>query len=128
MPKQSMTRTQAQWESLLAAVEADRAEIPHMGIYSAPLEAQLSDLKAELARRSAMQAEVRQSTRAITEFLRNGRDLASRVRNYLRACYGPDSDALAEFGLKPLHKRQRRRSDLRKEENGTPWNPTVPVE
>lgn len=126
MPKQSMARTQVQWENLLAGIKINEAELSHVEIYSAPLDAQLADLKAELARRSALQAEVRRSTRTIKEFLRNGRDLASRVGNYLRACYGPDSDKLVEFGLKPPRKRRPDRNDLRKEERGAPWNPTVP--
>jgi len=128
MPRQSMAQTQVQWENLLAGIKINDAELPHVGIYSAPLDAQLAGLKAELVRRSALQAEVRRSTRTIEEFLRNGRDLASRISNYLKACYGPNNDKLVEFGLKPIGKRRRGRSDLRKEESGTPWNPTVPVE
>lgn len=128
MPRQSMARTQVQWENLLAGIKINEAELPPVEIYSAPLDAQLAGLKAELARRSALQAEVRRSTRTIRQFLKNGRNSASRIGSYLKAWYGFDSERLVGFGLKPLYKRRRGGSDLRKEESGTPWNPTVPVE
>jgi hypothetical protein len=125
MPKQSMAQTQVQWENLLAGIKINEAELPHVEIYSAPLDVQLAGLKAELARRSALQAEVRRSTRTILQFLKAGRSLGSRIGSYLKACYGFDSERLVEFGLEP-RKRRQGRNDLRKEENGAPWNPTVP--
>jgi hypothetical protein len=128
MPKNSMAGVQAEWEKLLAGVEANRSELAHVEVFSAQLDAQLNDLRAELARRSAMQADVLQSSRTIQESLRTGRDLARRIGYSLKARYGSRSDKLVEFGLKPprKHRPGRSGSDLRKEESGAPWNPTVP--
>lgn len=127
MEKECTTGTQATWEKLLAAIEANRSELPHVGIYSEQLETQLGDLRAELARRAVLQAEMRRSTRAVNDLLTAGRNLASRISNYLKASYGPQSDKLLEFGIKPIRKRRpgSDEPDLRKEERGAPWNPTV---
>ena len=129
MPKTSMAGTQSAWENLLAGVDANRADLPHLEGYSTQLDTQLKDLKAELVRRSALQAEVLRSTRTITELLKSGRDLASRIAYALRAQYGHDGDKLVEFGVKPTrqHKPVRNGPDLRKEERGAPWIPTATV-
>lgn len=110
MPKQSMPNIQHQWARLLAGIAANKAELPHVEVFSTQLEAQLNDLKAELVRRERMQAEVRRSTRIIQESLRNGRGLASRISSYLKASYGLDSIKLLRFGLKPLRRSRPVRS------------------
>ena len=107
MSGKSMAKTQAGWERLLAGIEANKESLPEIAAFCAALGAQLTNLKAELARRSVMQAEVRRSTCTITESLEAGGELASRISHYLRARYGRGSGQLVEFGLNPSGKRRK---------------------
>jgi len=103
----SIPNIQADWENLLVGIEANKEELPEVEGFCVSLRAELSDLKADLARRSAMQIETRRLTRSIQESLEEGRDLASRLSSYLRARYGPGSRKLIEFGLTPNGRRRK---------------------
>lgn len=107
MIKRSMDKTQNDWEHLLAGIGSNKEDLPEIEAFCASLRIRLADLKAERARRSAMQAEVLRSTRTIQESLERGRDLASRISSYLRAKYGPGSRKLIEFGLQPNGRRRK---------------------
>jgi hypothetical protein len=105
-----MDRTQGDWEKLLAGIEANKEDLSYVEGFCVSLQAQLSDLKADLARRSAIQVEARRLTQAIQGSLEEGRDLASRISSYLRAKYGPGSRKLIEFGLTPNGRKKRKGS------------------
>lgn len=107
MIRRSIPKIQTDWENLLAGIEANKENLPEIEAFCGSLQAQLSDLKADLARRSAMQTETRRLTRSIQEALVEGRDLASRISSYLRAKYGPGSRKLIEFGLTPNGRRRK---------------------
>jgi len=107
MIRRSTAKTQADWENLLAGIEANKEDLPEVEGFCVSLRAQLSDLKTDLARRSAIQIEARRLTRSIQESLVEGRDLASRISSYLRARYGPGSRKLIEFGLTPNGRRRK---------------------
>jgi hypothetical protein len=107
MIRRSIPKIQANWENLLAGIEANKEDLPYVEGFCVSLQAQLSDLKADLARRSAIQLEARRLTQVIQESLEEGRDLASRISSYLRAKYGPGSRKLVEFGLTPNGRRRK---------------------
>jgi hypothetical protein len=126
MSKDSYAQTLTGWEELLAAIEANKSDLSPVDPYSVQLEAELSDLKAALARRSALRAELLQTTKNIRCYVALGKDLTIRIRGWIRSQYGHRSEKLAEFGIKPHRKRRppRARPVSEAPEQGAPWSPT----
>ena len=104
MSEQSLAGILSTWDQLLAAVEANQEDLPHVEPWRVQLEASLTDLRALHARRATLHAEMCQSTQDLQDFLALGKDLAARVRYGVRAQYGFRSDKLIEFGMKPSRK------------------------
>jgi len=128
MSDNSLAGILSDWDGLLAAVEANREDLPHVEPCRVQLEASLMDLRALHARRATLQAELRRSTRDLRDLVAGGRDLAARVRYGVRSRYGFRSDKLTEFGIRPSRKGRspRGRPAPGSEEQGTPRNPTAP--
>ncbi|HTG35803.1 MAG TPA: hypothetical protein VLB76_23000 [Thermoanaerobaculia bacterium] len=128
MSDNSLTGILSDWDGLLAAVEANREDLPYVEPCRVLLEASLTDLRALHARRATLQAELRRSTRDLRDLVACGRDLAVRVRYGVRSRYGFRSDKLAEFGIRPSRKGRspRGRPAPGNGEKGAPRNPTAP--
>jgi hypothetical protein len=126
MYKKSLPRSLAQWEQLLAGVEANREALPHVDVYRAQLEAEMSDVRAAQSRRSALHAESLQTTRNLLSFAERGEELAARIRAGIALQYGPRSEKLVEFGMKPTHRR-RKSKPVPETEKGAPRKPAETV-
>lgn len=118
--KKAFAQVTADWDQLLAAVEANRADLPEVEAFRVQLEANLEDLRAAQARRASLEAERLQATRAVKVSLVHGRALASRIRFWVRGQYGDQSDKLVEFGMKPYRGRRPARG---KPERGERYSP-----
>ena len=129
MSRNGFNDTMADWEGLLAAVEANRSEIPSSDVYAAQLAAAVQEVQAIRARKSALRSEARELTQSLVGGLASGNDLAIRLRSWVRAWYGPHSEKLAEFGVKPIRKRgpYGRRPAPTGAEDEAPQNPTSTV-
>jgi hypothetical protein len=114
----------AEWEQLLAAVEANRDDLPQAEALRVQLEASLEDLRALQAQRAALEANRLRATQDLRICFDQGRALASRLREWVRGQYGVRGDKLIEFGMKP--RRKRRIRGRPEKEEGAPWKPTEP--
>lgn len=116
----------ADWEELLAALEANQDDLSLVDPYSAHLRAELSNLRTALARQSALRAEMLQATQDVHCYVALGKDLTRRIRDWLRSQYGHRSEKLTEFGIKPIRRRHPPRVRPVSETAGheTPRNPT----
>jgi hypothetical protein len=116
------------WDRLLAAVEANREDLPQVEALHVELEASLTDLRILHARRATLQREMLVRTQELKILAAQGRDLAVRIRYVIRARYGFRSDKLLEFGIKPIPERRprHRRSPPDRLETEAPRNPTAP--
>jgi hypothetical protein len=121
--------TMADWEGLLAAVEANRSEIPSSDVYAAQLAAAVQEVQAIRARKSALRSEARELTRSLVGGLALGNDLVIRLRSWVRAWYGPHNEKLTEFGVKPIRKRgpYGRRPAPARAKDEAPQSPTSTV-
>jgi hypothetical protein len=84
------------------AVRANSADLPHLEMPLARLEALLAqgvDLTKEQA---VFQASKQEATQQLQTVLTEGTRLATLLRSALKQHYGPTSEKLAEFGLKPF--------------------------
>jgi hypothetical protein len=105
MSRNSFSNTVADWESLLSAVEANQSEIPNVDAYAAQLAAAVADLKEMRALRAALQSEARELTQSLLGRSAQAKDLAIRLRSWIRGWYGAHNEKLMEFGVKPIRKR-----------------------
>jgi hypothetical protein len=128
MPKKSLPKILGDWEQLLAGVAANQGELPHVDVYRAQLDAEITDVRAVQSRRSALRAESLQSTRDLRSFAARGKDLATRIRAGIVLQYGPRSEKLVEFGMKPSRKRRgARERPGPKAQKGAPRKPAETV-
>jgi transcription elongation GreA/GreB family factor len=128
MPKKSLPRTLGTWEQLLAGVAANQGELPHVDVYRAQLDAEITDVRAAQSRRSALQAESLQATQDLRSFAARGNDLAVRIRAGIVLQYGPRSEKLVEFGMKPNRKRRgAKEKPVPKAKKGAPRKPAKTV-
>jgi hypothetical protein len=116
------------WGRLLAAVEANREDLPQVEGFRGELEASLTDLRILHARRATLQREMLVRTQELKVLAAQGRDLAVRIRDGVRARYGFRSDKLLEFGMQPIPERRSRRRHPPPDpvETKAPRNPTAP--
>lgn len=126
MSRNSFSNTMADWESLLSAVEANQSEIPSTRAYAAQLAAAVADLKESRALRSALQSEARELTRSLQRRQAEGKDLAIRLRSWVRGWYGAHNEKLTEFGVKPIRKRGPRKRAPAGAKDEAPRNPQAP--
>jgi hypothetical protein len=91
-------------------MQANSADLPHLEISMARLNALLAqglDLSKEQA---IFQAGKQVKTQQLQTVLTEGSRLATLLRNALKAHYGPTSEKLSEFGLKPFRGRKARQA------------------
>jgi hypothetical protein len=105
----SLASILAHWDNLLAGAEANRDDLPALEHYRAQLEAALKDAREVHARRLSHESETRQMTQHLHARIRLGRDLAAQLESGVRLLYGRRSPKLAEFGMKALLPRPRKK-------------------
>jgi hypothetical protein len=104
--KSSLSNVLNAWERLLNGAASYPGDFQWLEACRVQLAAELSDIRELQARRAALRAEMRQSTRALKVFLARGRELAARIRAGVRFQYGPASEKLLVFGMKPVRRRK----------------------
>ena len=100
MPNKSFADTITEWEKLLATVAANKDDLQSLDGYRQQLEAEVATAKTANLRQSSALAEAQQATRDLEVSLKQGHDLADKVRFGIKARYGKRSEKLTEFGLK----------------------------
>lgn len=98
-----------QWDSLLATVAANATELGYLEEYRAQLAAAQQGAREASVRQAALKAQVQQATRDLEDFMNQGRDAATRLRNGIRVRYGLKDEKLTEFRMKPRRRTQRAR-------------------
>src|SRR5436305_14227112 len=107
--RNTFTAIVARWERLLAGAEANKDDMPALEKWRARLEAAVGDTKVAHERRVSREAEAHQATQELYAMLRLGRDLAAQFESGVRLLYGRRSPKLAEFGIKPLLPRVKKK-------------------
>src|SRR3954452_20061726 len=90
------------WEQLMAAVAANRDDLPQGEELRAQLDAHLATMRAIQAERSVLRAKALQATQDFEAALIRVQDLVIQMRDGVRGRYGPRSGKLTEFGIRPL--------------------------
>lgn len=116
MPNKSFADLMTEWEKLLATVVANKDDLQAFDGYRQQLEAEVTAARAANLRQSAALAEAQQATRDLEASLKQGHELADKLRFSIKGRYGKRSEKLTEFGLKVF----RGGGKKKKTANGTP--------
>jgi hypothetical protein len=95
------------WRRLLAAIEANAAELAHLETSRIKLEGLLTEAVGVNSRQGAMTASKQEASQRLLGLLNAGQRVTTVLRVSIREHYGPRSEKLAEFNLKPLRSRPR---------------------
>lgn len=90
------------WQRLATSVEVNQSILPDLIMLRDQLLSVLAELQEIMARQDGHRAGLRAETKRLRELLKEGRDLALRVRAVIRAHLGPRDEKLAEFRIPVL--------------------------
>ncbi|HKI03493.1 MAG TPA: hypothetical protein VKK31_16055 [Thermoanaerobaculia bacterium] len=94
-------------EKTLTNVKARAAELPDLSVYITPVEELLAETKAMGARQQSLQSVKQEETKKLQEVVVKAREAVVRLKAALKAHFGPKSERLVEFGMRPSRKRTR---------------------
>lgn len=113
MPQTSFADIVTDWEQLLVKITANAIDLSFLDEPRGQLALILQGAKDASARQSTFKAQVQQATRDLEANLDTGRNLATRLRNGVRARYGLADEKLTDFQLRPrrqvLRNKQKRK-------------------
>ena len=94
-----------EWQRLLEALQANQADLVHLGALSTQLETLLSQAKHLVQCQAALEASKREATQRLNVLLADCQRLATVLRLSLKYHYGPTADKLTDFGIEPVQRR-----------------------
>ena len=112
MPKSSFQAVLADWDRLLRALRATPYDIPGIDSFRIELEEAVSKTRALKIQQVALQVASQQATHDVNKAVAHGRDVASRMRSFLKGRLGLHNEDLVRFGVAPIRKRGPRRALL----------------
>ncbi|HEY0782766.1 MAG TPA: hypothetical protein VGE98_09945, partial [Thermoanaerobaculia bacterium] len=95
---------------LSAALTANSQDLPQLAAQHEALKAALATASTLSSRRDAVRADLQQATADLKAQMTLARAAYSRLRHGLRQQYGPTSDKLVEFGVKPAGRRVKKKA------------------
>lgn len=99
------------WQQLLGAYVANASELQSVESLSQELTTTLAELQELGVQEKASRSERQQFTKRRQEAMARGKELASRLRAGVKSVYGPKSEKLVEFGVKPFRRRTRKEKE-----------------
>jgi hypothetical protein len=109
MATRSIQESIADWEVMHSNLAPQIDEMPHLGTDREALQSLITEVKALESEQEVHKATLRETNRKRAELLRRGRDLTGRITASLRGHFGPESEQLIRYGIKPRQRDARRR-------------------
>jgi len=94
-----------EWQQLLLALLASLAELAHLEVPRAKLEALLARALEITKLQAAQKAAKQQTSQELKAVMAEGQRLANMLRTTLKEHYGPTSEKLTTFGVQPFRGR-----------------------
>jgi len=114
------------WQRILAPLDANAADLPHLEIPRAQLAALLAKAVGIKKQQAASRATKQTASQELQATIVEGQRLAALLRQAVRQHYGPSSPKLAEFNVKVFHGRAKT-PDTAPAPAPTPELPTTPA-
>ncbi|HEX4964790.1 MAG TPA: hypothetical protein VF173_28515 [Thermoanaerobaculia bacterium] len=96
------------WEALLAALLENAANLPDVERSRTAFEDHVAKTKELKVRQDSQTAARQETTQALTQRMKDGVELAIRLRSMVKGNLGPKNERLVQFGIAPLRKRIRK--------------------
>jgi hypothetical protein len=110
MPRTRTGHTVGTWSELADLVTPETTEgFPLLERTHGELREFVDEIQALLVQRDFFEARKQEVTQRIQEILPAGRRTATLLKQALKQHFGPDSEQLAAFGIKPFRGRKRAR-------------------
>ena len=122
------------WQRLLAPLQANASDIPHLEVSRAKLEGLLTQAVAINKDQGARRASKQELSKQLRAMVVEGQRLAALLRAGVKEHYGIRSEKLAEFGLQPFRGLTRKAkppaegSDTPSPSQSPPVAPKLPAE
>lgn len=110
MASQSFASQMNLYTVLVNTLKQYLPEMPHLETLHQELEAVVAEGRVLEDQRGFHEAQLRQNNAQRREMEKKGRELRLRLASSLRGAFGPDSQKLLEFGVKPRAVVRRRRT------------------
>ena len=123
MPRTTYAKTIVHWENLDNRVQVRKPALDHLEPLRAQLEVERVGLIEATNRQSALKTEAQNASQAIKKHLATGTDVATRLRDAVRAHYGRTAEDLKDFGIQPRRKRTASAKAKSKKTSETGPNP-----
>jgi hypothetical protein len=107
MARDTHGNTVVGWKRLLDSL-ADKEMTPRVKESRETLETLYQEALELAAKRDAHRAAKQEASRALQDTLEHGRRLKTMIRILLKDHYGPESEQLVEFGIRPRRPRRKR--------------------
>ena len=104
MPSNSYADYVKHWGELTTAIEAN-PDLIHLEPQRAELESTLEGLKEASIRQANLRRQAQEATLELSEYVAQGRDLATRLRDSIKGFYGRTGERLVEFRIPPRRPR-----------------------
>jgi hypothetical protein len=98
------------WDALSTTAKSELSDIPQAAADQASFEGAIADIKTANALQDSLTAQLRDSIKSRQEKTRQARVLRNRVVAHLQSKFGPDSERMRQFGLRPKGLANRRKS------------------
>jgi len=115
MPRKTFAETMQSWKLMLSESRRLLAELPELADLHAELERLLAEAQKQSDRVKKLSAQRRIAARLCKEAMAAGTEVRLRLRGGLVHRFGPKSEQLIAFGLKPRPRKIRRRTRAERE-------------
>ncbi len=116
------------WEALLTAALEHAPSLPDAERSRAAFQEHLARTKEMKARQDSLTAARQEATQSLRKLVKDGKELAIRLRGVVKANLGPTSEGLVQFGIAPIRKRAPRKTATKPPDGTpTPGTPTPPA-
>jgi hypothetical protein len=93
------------WEKLLVALLANIAELPHLEVPRAKLQALLDEVRILLSQQDVHAASKQLVSQRLKVALADGKKLATFLRTGVKEHFGNRNEKLVEFGVQPFRRK-----------------------
>jgi hypothetical protein len=128
MPRGSFAHISRDWESLLAACQANIQELPELESFQASLTASLAEVRDIKAIQEDLAGKRQGTTQRLSEAVEKGEEAARRLRGYVKARMGTKTEFLVQFGISPIRTRSRSKKTPGAPATPPPESPPPPQE
>jgi hypothetical protein len=107
MREKSRSGQLGELQRLLAVLQVNQAELPHLETHRAELDALVDQAGDIFQSQAALAASKQEASQKLASLLTDSLRLATVLRFALKHFYGPTSEKLVEFGIQPFRGRKR---------------------